>query len=178
MSETLKLVHELRLRGDNSNARAFWAAWAPNGHHIVTAGTHSEVQLWDVSTGRCFDTLRGHGDWVRYAAYSADGNLIATACDDGAVRIWDLTNNSSKPFFFTKPKTDRLSIRGVSISSDNKILACADFLGQVQIYRVLNGDPGEPAASFRAQRHYCLAAEFSGSSDNLLTCGSEGTAEI
>lgn len=178
------IVELTRLSPELSGDEVYWADWAPNGNHVVTTGREKYARLWDVSTGKCFAKFGGHGGVVRHAAYSRDSRFLVTGCDDGAIRIWDLMDNQINPFFSARlsadasPRQSYAPPRQVSISGDSRLIACADFGGLVTIYRLEEGDDRQPLFVFRAQRFYCLAAEFSPTNDNILTCGSEGTAEL
>jgi eukaryotic-like serine/threonine-protein kinase len=72
-------------RGD-----VYFAAFAPNGKTLATAGKDRTVRLWDVATQTTHMTLIGHTDEVNWVAFSSDGKRLASAGDDGTARIWDL----------------------------------------------------------------------------------------
>ena len=46
------------------------------------------ARVWDVATGREIAVLRGHRNFVYFAAFSPDGARIVTTGLDGNVRIW------------------------------------------------------------------------------------------
>ncbi|RKZ76097.1 MAG: hypothetical protein DRR19_28880, partial [Candidatus Parabeggiatoa sp. nov. 1] len=47
-------------------------------------------RLWDVSSGKPLETLRGHTNWVRSASFSPDGKMLATASSDNTARLWQV----------------------------------------------------------------------------------------
>lgn len=66
-----------------------YAAFSPDGTHIVTASDDKTARIWDATTGRQVRVLAGHTDTIWHAAYSPDGTRIVTASDDKTARIWD-----------------------------------------------------------------------------------------
>ena len=40
----------------------------PDGRHVVSASYDNTLKVWDVATGKCVATLKGHSDRVRCAA--------------------------------------------------------------------------------------------------------------
>ncbi|CAJ2510583.1 Uu.00g062080.m01.CDS01 [Anthostomella pinea] len=75
------------------------AAGAPSsGNLLVSASRDKTLRIWDVSTGYCVKTIRGHADWVRGVCPSADGRYLLSAGNDQTARLWDmsLANPESK----------------------------------------------------------------------------------
>ena len=41
----------------------------PDGRRVVSGGNKGELKVWDVATGECVATLKGHSEWVRCGVY-------------------------------------------------------------------------------------------------------------
>lgn len=68
------------------------AAGAPSSSNLlVSASRDKSLRIWDVTTGYCLKTLRGHADWVRDVAPSADGRFLLSVGDDQMGRLWDIS---------------------------------------------------------------------------------------
>jgi platelet-activating factor acetylhydrolase IB subunit alpha len=68
------------------------AAGAPlSGNLLASASRDKSIRIWDVTTGYCLRTLRGHADWVRSISPSVDGRLLLSTSSDQTARIWDLS---------------------------------------------------------------------------------------
>jgi len=66
---------------------------------LASASRDQTIRIWDVTTGFCVRTLRGHSDWVRDVAPSFDGRWLLSAGNDKAPRLWDLNTGDSKVVF-------------------------------------------------------------------------------
>jgi len=76
------------------------AAEAPStGNLLVSASRDRTLRIWDVSTGYCVKTLRGHADWVRDVAPSFDGRWLLSAGNDQTARLWDAASGDAKATF-------------------------------------------------------------------------------
>ncbi|TGO28952.1 hypothetical protein BPAE_0021g00770 [Botrytis paeoniae] len=73
------------------------AAGSPSsGNLLVSASRDKTLRIWDVSTGYCVKTIRGHADWVRDVAPSFDGRWLLSAGVDQTARIWDASSGEPK----------------------------------------------------------------------------------
>ena len=76
------------------------AAGAPtSGNLLVSASRDTSLRIWDVTTGYCVKTLRGHADWVRDVAPSFDGRWLVSASTDQTARLWDASSGETKATF-------------------------------------------------------------------------------
>jgi len=76
------------------------AAGSPaSGNLLVSASRDKSLRIWDVTTGYCVKTLRGHADWVRDVAPSFDGRWLLSAGNDQTARIWDASSGEVKATF-------------------------------------------------------------------------------
>lgn len=76
------------------------AAGAPmSGNLLVSASRDKTLRVWDVTTGYCVKTIRGHGDWVRDVSPSFDGRWLVSAGNDQTARMWDASSGEQKGVF-------------------------------------------------------------------------------
>lgn len=73
------------------------AAGAPlSGNLLVSASRDQSLRIWDVTTGYCVKTLRGHSEWVRDVSPSFDGRWLLSVGNDQSARLWDASSGECK----------------------------------------------------------------------------------
>lgn len=76
------------------------AAGAPlSGNMLVSASRDKTLRVWDVTTGYCLKTFKGHTDWVRAVTPSIDGRWLVSAGNDRIPRLWDASSGEVKITF-------------------------------------------------------------------------------
>lgn len=76
------------------------AAGAPlSGNTLVSASRDKTLRIWDVTTGYCLKTLKGHTEWVRAVTPSIDGRWLLSAGNDQIPRLWDASSGEVKITF-------------------------------------------------------------------------------
>lgn len=64
-----------------------------NGFANLLASTSGDrtLRVWNVDTGHCIKTLRGHADWVRSVCPSVNGQFLLSASNDKTACLWDIS---------------------------------------------------------------------------------------
>lgn len=76
------------------------AAGAPSsGNLLVSASRDKTLRVWDVTTGYCVKTIKGHSDWVRDVTPSFDGRFLLSAGGDQTARLWDSASGNQTALF-------------------------------------------------------------------------------
>ncbi|KAI0156350.1 WD domain-containing protein [Xylariaceae sp. FL1272] len=116
------------------------AAGAPTSSNLlVSASRDKTLRIWDVTTGYCIRTLRGHADWVRTVDPSMDGRFLLSAGTDQTARLWDIS--------VTNPET-KLTLVGHEHVVECCVLAPAAAYGHLA---TLAGQKKPPPASSSAE---------------------------
>lgn len=55
---------------------------------LASASQDQTVKLWQLDTGQCLQTLRGHRAWVWSVAWNPDGNVLASGSCDDTIKLW------------------------------------------------------------------------------------------
>jgi WD40 repeat protein len=94
--------------------------------------TEGGVWLWDLTTGRLLNKLRGFSNVVENVAFSADGTSLITASRDGTLRTYSTADYS--PTFEANPPGGN----GVlALSPDSGLLATGGPHGEVRLWKVV-----------------------------------------
>jgi WD40 repeat protein len=48
------------------------------------------IKVWDINTGTCLKTLRGHTDWVWSVIFTHDNHTLISGSDDHTIKLWDI----------------------------------------------------------------------------------------
>ncbi|NJN80535.1 MAG: hypothetical protein HC797_08715 [Anaerolineales bacterium] len=116
------------------------ATISPDGSTVATATCYTTddyecpeggVWLWDLSTGKLIQKLRGFPNFVESVAYSADGSALFTASRDGTIRAY-ATSNYQPVFEATPPGGDGT----LALSPDGSLLATGNYNGQVLLWQI------------------------------------------
>lgn len=95
----------------------FWAyAFTPDGK-LALVGGDKTVQIWDMETGRCLRTLKGHTGEVWSVVWSADQRQALSGALDNTVRLWDVETGRC---LHVLKSDNSSSIRTVALSGDQR----------------------------------------------------------
>jgi WD40 repeat protein len=60
----------------------------PPPNLLASASQDQTIKLWQLDTGQCLQTLRGHRSWVSSVAWSFDGKVLASGSCDNTIKLW------------------------------------------------------------------------------------------
>jgi WD40 repeat protein len=175
--------------------RVEWAAWSPDGSHVVTASYDDTVRVWDVSaalnagasTGAEILALASPGvELIAYseesrsaaprAAWSPAGDRIATGSGDATAQIWDASASSptyGEKLFALDGHTEQ--IQHLAWSPDGSRLATASMDGMAKIW---DAATGEELATLFGHAAPVVKAAWSPVGDRILTAGYDGAVKV
>ncbi len=121
---------------DTTSAKETWSlrgrasadlclAFSPDGRHLASAGFESVVRVWEATTGKELQVLKGH-NWVIHgvAFRPPDGRQLASVSADSTVRVWDWT--TGQELRILEPR-HAARVQSVAFSRDGKLLASASW---------------------------------------------------
>jgi len=98
---------------------------------MISASEDCTLKVWDVESGSCLATLRGHCQTVWRVAVSPDCKLVASGAADNTVRLWDL---ASKQCIQELPHPDCVAAVAFSPEGSSLAVGCDD--SRVYIYSI------------------------------------------
>ncbi|CAM1511830.1 Fc.00g093430.m01.CDS01 [Cosmosporella sp. VM-42] len=94
-SDEYKNIRTLPGHDHSVSAVRFIPSGAPgapmSGNLLASASRDVTVRIWDVTTGYCVKTIRGHADWIRDVCPSLDGRYLLSTGNDRTLRLWDIS---------------------------------------------------------------------------------------
>lgn len=105
--------------------------FTPDGKQLITGGTDTLVQIWDLQTGNPVRPFAGHLAGISGGALSSDGRMLVTSSWDQTLRIWQVESGKTE-----KPLSGHLeAVISVALSPDNKTIASG---GNDLVFRLWN----------------------------------------
>ena len=115
---------------------------------ILASGSDDKtVKLWDVTTGECILTCKGHTNWVQSVAFSPDGQIVASGSDDQTVRLWDVTTGECLKILQGHTEW----VWSVAFNLDGQTLASASLNETIKLWDV---NTGKCFKTLRSKRRY------------------------
>jgi WD40 repeat protein len=148
-------------RVDSRDARAYKAAFSPNGTRLLSICDDDRVLLWDALTGKQIAVLKGHEANVSSAEFSPDSSRILTASYDETVRLWDAESGKELAAYDIPG-----SLYSAVYSPDGKRFATASADTTVRLWDAESGK--QLAVVSRAKNYDPTSAEFSPDGRRLI----------
>ncbi len=105
---------------------------SPNGRVLVTWGSSTGVQLWDVEAGTERLPHTGHRGGITAMAFTFDGTQVVTGAADGTVRVWDARTGAQQ-----RVLPVGLAIDALALDRDGRVAVCS--FSHVQVWRLADG---------------------------------------
>jgi WD40 repeat protein/serine/threonine protein kinase len=126
----------------------------PDGRRLASANGNNTVHIWDSSTGKALDVLRGHGP--SSVCFSPDGERLASAGYDQSVTVW---NTASGAELHTLRGHTALWVSSVAWAPDGQRLASGSADWTVRVWDTLTS---QEALTIPGGRHLQVACSGDG----------------
>jgi len=97
-----------------------------DGKMAVSASHEKTIKLWNLDTGECLATLKGHADEVNSVQLTQDGRHAISSSNDKTVKIWDVETCACVGTL----EGHQNHVYSVAISPDGELVASAGFADQ------------------------------------------------
>jgi len=151
-------------------SQVHFAAWSPDGTHVLTGHQDGLARLWDLTAGALAQTFTGHEDSISAVAFSPDGARILSASYDHTARVWDIATGQEVLQY--EGHAGRLSAASFS---PNGQLAATAANGSVHVWDAITGEQVK-VLSMQTML-FGLAEELSWSPDGQRLSTSAGNFE-
>lgn len=133
---TNSIAHPARLHtfgGSGTTAGAVSAVALVNGGALAVTPHHSQVNVWDITTGKQLGTLDQRARALATVALP-DGRALALACDNGMAQVWDISAGTR-----ISSLDDTVRSMAALASSDGHALAVTTDGTRARVWDLLTG---------------------------------------
>lgn len=143
---------------------------ATSGH----SGDDNGVRLWDLETGQCLATLKGHSDEVNCVQITPDGRFAVSGSDDKTVKVWDLEAGTC----IGTLEGHENKVHSVAISPNGSLIASTGFIdATVRLWDWKSGACLQVISTATGARH-SVSTAFSPDSSRLLVGNTDGEVYV
>jgi WD40 repeat protein len=112
-------------------------AFHPDGSVLALGSMDGFANLWSVSDGHVYSSLRGDSYRISRLAYSPDGTILATGAVTGMVQLWQVSESQLLHSF----EEHKSPVQSLTFSADGALLAAAGMLqDHLAVWRVADGN--------------------------------------
>jgi WD40 repeat protein len=137
---------------------------------LASASRDNTVKIWNMSSGKCLQTLKDHSDSVNSMIFSRDSTLLASASWDETIKIWDASSGKCLQTL----EGHGGPINSVAFSRDSARLASASDDGTVKIWDA----NGNCLQTLKAHSGLVYSVAFSRNSTWLASSSHDGIVKI
>jgi WD40 repeat protein len=147
------------------------ASASNDSRQLASVSNNGTIKIWDTGTGKCQQTLNGHGDIVRSVVFSHDSRQLASASNDRTVKIWDAETGKCLQTL----EGHGAWVMSVVFSYDSRQLASAS---NDNIVKIWDAETGKCLQTLEGHGSSVRSVVFSHDSRLLASASNDGTIKI
>ena len=136
------------------SAEASSVVWSPDGSNIVSVHANNTLKVWDATSGKPIQTLKGYGFSTSVLSRSPDGLKIVTGSWDNSLRVWD--TKTGHPLLDLKGHNDSVFAAAWSPDGSRIVSGARD-----NSLRVWDSTSGKPLCVINGLKSSVLAVSWS-----------------
>lgn len=111
-------------------------AISPDSQNLAVGNNDAAVQLWNLSTGKRLNILRGHVSSVTAIAISPDSQTLVSGSEDGIIKLWNLHTGE----LLRTLTGHRMEVTSLAISSDSQAFVSGGNDGNIKLWNLHSGE--------------------------------------
>nr|WP_310834211.1 serine/threonine-protein kinase [Aetokthonos hydrillicola] len=146
-------------------------AISPDGKTLASGSWDTTLRLWDLSTGKLSDTLKGNIGQLNNVAISSDGNTVASGSSQNIIKLWNLVTKQELGII----QGHNRDVTSIAFSKKGEILASGSADGSIKVWNLSTRQEIKTL-----QRHFQEVRSVAMTSDgNTLVSGStDGSIKV
>jgi WD40 repeat protein len=146
------------------------AAFAPDGHTIISASWDKTLKLWVVADGRELRTFKGDESF-NAAAYSTDGRTVVSGGQENALQIWDVPSGSVMRTLIGHEKP----VNAIAYSPDSRAVVSGS---DDETLKLWDTESGRELRSFIGHRGAVFAVGFAPDGKTIVSGSNDKTLKL
>jgi WD40 repeat protein len=149
-------------------------------HSLASDGDDHAAKLWDVKTGHCIKTIKGHTNSVMTIALSPDGYHLASGYEDQNIRLWNLsTEQCVETLRGHSNRIWSVTFNPQSINEDNNIDEITLASGSAdRTIKLWNVQTGHCFKTLLGHSNSVWQVNFSPDGQHLVSCSFDQTVKL
>ncbi|MFS0519401.1 NB-ARC domain-containing protein [Nostoc sp. UIC 10607] len=143
----------------------------PESQILATSSDDTTIKLWDVNTGKCFQTLWGHENWVHSISFSPDIQILASGSRDQTVKLWDW--HTGECLYTLLGHIGE--VKTITFSPCGKFLASGSYDKTIKLWDV---STGTCLQTFSGHSDWVLSVMFTQKADILASASGDQTIKL
>ena len=169
--QTKEITHEHSHNGVDFMAGVHNIILTKDDKYLATGNRDGIPKLWNLKTGICYRTFKGHTRRAGDVSVSADNKYLASCSWDGTARFYDIQKIKCLKIF----KGHRGGIRGCYLNADGKYLVTVGFDHTAKLWHTSSG---RCIRTFVGHMGWLRSCYMSNNGKYIATASGDGTARI
>ena len=143
---------------------------SPDNKILAGASSEKVIELWELSTNKKLQTLKGHKGRVYDVQFSPDGKRLVSASDDGEVIIWEAATGK----ILNTLRGHQERVYTAIFSPDGKVVASSSADRTVRLW---DAESGKPIITLN-EKSWIYDVSFTPDGKSLVSGSKDGAIRI
>jgi WD40 repeat protein len=138
---------------------------------LATGSQDCTIRLWNIASGQCVKTLKGHPNGVWSVAFHPSGDLLVSGSNDSTVKLWNPNTGQS----LRTLQGYSTGIKSLAFSPDGQLLASSGDNKKINLWSVASG---QRQRTLEGHLSWVWCAVFSHNGQLLASSSNDNTIKL